>query len=171
MKLFHIEFLFWIGYRQGRYSIGNFARDAKRLTVGVAGRTSRVLVLARSEEELRLEIDGHAESRAVAQAGDQAWISGRGGKSHAVEAEPRFPDRSHSHQVGAAVAPMPGKIVLVAVKVGDRVRRGDTLVVLEAMKMEHPVRAPEDGVVAALPVRAGQQVEAEAVLAVVTADG
>ena len=47
-----------------------------------------------------------------------------------------------------AVAPMPGRVARVAVKVGDVVSEGDTLAVVEAMKMEHPVGAPRDGVVA-----------------------
>jgi biotin carboxyl carrier protein len=53
------------------------------------------------------------------------------------------------------------------VKVGDRVSAGDTLVVLEAMKMEHPMRATEDGVVTEVLVAQGEQVEAGTLLLVV----
>ena len=62
-------------------------------------------------------------------------------------------------------APMPGLVREIAVSVGDAVAEGDRLAVLEAMKMEHVMRAPRDGVIAALPVAAGGQVEAGAVLA------
>jgi propionyl-CoA carboxylase alpha chain/3-methylcrotonyl-CoA carboxylase alpha subunit len=72
---------------------------------------------------------------------------------------------------GALRAPMPGKIVAVAAKAGDKVEKGRPLVVLEAMKMEHALAAPFDGVVAELPVKVGDQVSEGAVLARVEAAG
>jgi 3-methylcrotonyl-CoA carboxylase alpha subunit len=65
---------------------------------------------------------------------------------------------AREHGDGALVAPMPGRIASVAVTSGQAVKRGQRLVVLEAMKMEHAMTAPFDGVVTELPVRAGQQV-------------
>ncbi len=62
---------------------------------------------------------------------------------------------------------MPGTVLRVDVRAGDVVAAGDTLVVLEAMKMEHAVKALAGGTVTELLVTAGQQVEAGAVLAVV----
>jgi propionyl-CoA carboxylase alpha chain len=70
---------------------------------------------------------------------------------------------------GSLLAPMPGSIVRIAVTVGDPVRAGQPILWLEAMKMQHRVNAPADGVVAELPVSEGQQIEVGAVLAVVTA--
>ena len=66
---------------------------------------------------------------------------------------------------GVVIAPMPGKVVAVAVKAGDTVTRGQTLVTLEAMKMEHALAAAFDGVVETLSVTAGDQVSEGAVLA------
>jgi 3-methylcrotonyl-CoA carboxylase alpha subunit len=63
---------------------------------------------------------------------------------------------------------MPGKVVRVVVGEGQAVEAGAVLVVLEAMKMEHSVRAPEAGIVTKLAVREGDQVDGGAVLAVVT---
>ena len=60
---------------------------------------------------------------------------------------------------GHLVAPMPGKLIAVHVVEGAEVAKGDPLMVLEAMKMEHVIRAPEDGVVAALHYGPGDQVE------------
>ncbi|MFO0724408.1 MAG: acetyl-CoA carboxylase biotin carboxylase subunit [Myxococcota bacterium] len=142
-------------------------RSHQSLELSVGGQVRRAEVLDHTADRLRLEIDGRVETRVVALRGARAWVSGRGGRCFAIDLAPRFPEKAAAHQVGEAVAPMPGKIVLVPVKVGDTVRRGDTLVVLEAMKMEHPVRAPEDGVVESLAAAVGAQVEAEAVLAVV----
>jgi biotin carboxyl carrier protein len=59
---------------------------------------------------------------------------------------------------------MPGNIMKVNVKVGATVKKGDVLVVLEAMKMENDVCAPEDGVVASVEVNQGATVETDAVL-------
>ena len=66
---------------------------------------------------------------------------------------------------GAILSPMPGKIVSVAVSAGQAVRKGETLLTLEAMKMEHAMAAPFDGVVAELSAVAGGQVSEGVVLA------
>jgi acetyl/propionyl-CoA carboxylase alpha subunit len=66
---------------------------------------------------------------------------------------------------GAILSPMPGKVVSVSVKAGDTVTKGQTLLVLEAMKMEHALAAPFDGVVAELSAVAGGQVSEGVVLA------
>ncbi len=65
---------------------------------------------------------------------------------------------AREHADGALFAPMPGRIVSVAAQCGQAVTRGQRLVVLEAMKMEHAMTAPFDGVVAELPVSEGEQV-------------
>jgi 3-methylcrotonyl-CoA carboxylase alpha subunit len=64
---------------------------------------------------------------------------------------------------------MPGKVIAVEVTAGDTVTKGQKLLVLEAMKMEHALTAPFDGVVAELHVQAGGQVQVEALLARITA--
>jgi len=66
---------------------------------------------------------------------------------------------------GSILSPMPGKVVSVSVKAGDTVTKGQTLLVLEAMKMEHALSAPFDGVVAELTAVAGGQVSEGVVLA------
>jgi acetyl/propionyl-CoA carboxylase alpha subunit len=70
---------------------------------------------------------------------------------------------------GALRAPMPGKIVATPAKAGDTVTKGQPVVVLEAMKMEHALVAPFDGVVGEIGVSIGDQVAADTVLATVTA--
>jgi propionyl-CoA carboxylase alpha chain len=72
---------------------------------------------------------------------------------------PRFPDATESAHAGSLVAPMPGSIVSVTVEPGAHVTAGQVLVTLEAMKMEHRVLSPTDGVVTQVLVMAGQQVE------------
>ncbi len=63
--------------------------------------------------------------------------------------------------------PMVGKIVSVTVKVGDRIKEDDQVAVLEAMKMEMPIVAPISGVVREVRASAGQEVEAEAIIAII----
>lgn len=65
----------------------------------------------------------------------------------------------------AVTAPMPGKILGVKASAGQAVKRGQVLLILEAMKMENEVVAPEDGTVASIDVAAGDSVEAGVVLA------
>lgn len=79
----------------------------------------------------------------------------------------RFPDIAVEDDTGSLHAPMPGKILRVTVHVGARVREGQTLVVLEAMKMEHSLKAPHGGVVTEIRHNSGEQVETGTVLVVV----
>ena len=62
-------------------------------------------------------------------------------------------------------APMPGKILSVKTSVGSAVKKGDVLMILEAMKMENEIVAPQDGTVASIDIAEGASVEAGAVLA------
>jgi propionyl-CoA carboxylase alpha chain len=79
----------------------------------------------------------------------------------------RFTDPASLTAAGSLLAPMPGTVVRLGVTVGDTVAAGQPLLWLEAMKMEHVISAPAAGIVAELPVAAGQQVEVGTVLAVV----
>ncbi len=69
---------------------------------------------------------------------------------------------------GAILAPMPGRVIAVSVAQGETVTKGQKLLTLEAMKMEHTLVAPFDGVVAALETQAGAQVQVDALLARIT---
>lgn len=88
------------------------------------------------------------------------------GRAFALKELPRFRDRSQETEKGALTAPMPGKVVQVNVEDGAEVEAGATLVVLEAMKMEHAVKAPEAGTVQRVEVAVGDQVEESQVLVV-----
>ncbi|BCJ76781.1 acetyl/propionyl-CoA carboxylase subuit alpha [Catellatospora sp. IY07-71] len=80
----------------------------------------------------------------------------------------RFPEPEAQVATGSLLAPLPGAVIRVAVAEGDQVTAGQPLLWLEAMKMQHEITAPTDGVVTSLPVTTGRQVEVGAVLAVVT---
>jgi acetyl-CoA carboxylase biotin carboxylase subunit len=116
-------------------------------------------------ERLDLTLDDVRRRYAVVARDDVVFVQSVLGSSELVEA-PRFPVPGPAETPGSCRAPMPGRILHVRVAPGQAVRRGEPLVVLEAMKMEHEVVAPRDGTVQAVPVEAGQQVEAGTVLAV-----
>ena len=74
------------------------------------------------------------------------------------------PKKSGAAGAVSVKAPMPGNIIKVNAKVGDSVKKGDVLIVLEAMKMENDICAPEDGTVASIEVAQGATVETDALL-------
>ena len=82
---------------------------------------------------------------------------------------PRFKSVSQEVKDAGLIAPMPGKVIDLKVKVGSKIKKGDTLVILEAMKMEHTVKATEDGVVDELFISNHDQVENGALLMVIKA--
>ncbi len=103
---------------------------------------------------------------AVARHGDRVYVDTPFG-STVLTLLPRFPDPAEQTDPRALLAPMPGTVVRTAVEVGETVTAGQPLLWLEAMKMEHRVTAPADGVLAELRATPGQQVELGALLAVV----
>jgi propionyl-CoA carboxylase alpha chain len=81
--------------------------------------------------------------------------------------QPRFPEPESQAQPGSLLAPMPGTVVRVGAAVGDTVAPGETIVVMEAMKMEHAISAPHAGTVTSVAVEVGQVVDMGTVVAVV----
>ena len=84
-----------------------------------------------------------------------------------LDIKPRFVIPGMEVTAGGLIAPMPGKVIDVKVKKGKKVKAGDTLVILEAMKMEHSIKASEDGTVSELLISLNDQVENGALLMIV----
>ncbi|PWW24093.1 propionyl-CoA carboxylase alpha chain [Geodermatophilus normandii] len=116
---------------------------------------------------LDVEAEGLRSAYKVHVDGDRHHVDGPEGATTLVE-RPRFPEPTAAVAPGSLTATMPGAVTRVAVAEGDEVRAGQLVLVLEAMKMEHPVVAPTDGVVTSLHATVGAQVETGAVLAVVS---
>ncbi|MCW2582577.1 MAG: Methylcrotonoyl-CoA carboxylase [Klenkia sp.] len=121
-----------------------------------------------TSERVLLTVGGVRRSLAVHRVGEEVFVDGPAGSTTFTEV-PRFPVPGSQAGEGSLLAPMPGTVVRVAVAEGDTVTAGQTVLVLEAMKMEHVVAAPTDGVVGELHAVAGETVDTGAVLAVVTA--
>nr|MCU0672380.1 biotin/lipoyl-binding protein [Myxococcota bacterium] len=154
-----IEHVLRVEYAHRTRTPGTF--DVK---VGHAAHVVRVL--AAEGATIRLDVDGHRVSARVVCEGTTSYVHVRGVNLALVE-RPRFPERVVEVPRGGCVAPMPGKIVKVFVDEGDAVEEGQTLLVMEAMKMEHAVKAPQAGKVARLHVAEGEQVDADALLVLV----
>ena len=113
-----------------------------------------------------LETDSVRATYEVAISGDDVDVDGP--TAHArLTRKPRFTDPADAVASGSLLAPMPGTVVDVLVDKGAEVVAGQPVLVLEAMKMQHTVAAPHDGVVTVLDVQPGTQVAAGDVLAVV----
>ena len=84
-----------------------------------------------------------------------------------LEIKPRFIMPGSENIQGSLSAPMPGKVIALNVKKGSKVKAGDVLVILEAMKMEHSIKALEDGVVSKILISKNDQVENGAPLMIV----
>ncbi|MGI8677498.1 MAG: biotin/lipoyl-containing protein, partial [Jatrophihabitans sp.] len=126
-----------------------------------------VALVHASATEVVLDTEGVRRSFAVAVHDDAVYVDSALGPVRLVRV-PRFVDPADQVSAGSLLAPMPGSVVRIAVGVGDRVRAGEPILWLEAMKMQHRINAPADGIVAELPVAQGEQIEVGAVLAVVT---
>jgi propionyl-CoA carboxylase alpha chain len=159
-----------VSYALGEDTVDvSYRFDRGRLSAAVDGESREVRILNASATLVDAEIDGVRRRYAVTRCGATQYIDSALGSTTLVEVE-RFPDPSSLAEVGSLLAPMPGTVVRVAAGEGDAVAAGTPIVVLEAMKMEHTVRAPADGVVTSILVTEGQQVDSGAVLAVVHGD-
>ncbi|WP_081290544.1 biotin carboxylase N-terminal domain-containing protein [Mycobacterium asiaticum] len=125
-----------------------------------------VQLISASPGEVVLADDGVAYNFAVARFGDDVYVDSARGPVHLV-ALPRYPEPGSTVAQGSLVAPMPGNVIRIGAEVGATVTAGQPLIWLEAMKMEHTITAPNDGVVAEINVETGQQVEVGAVLGVI----
>jgi acetyl/propionyl-CoA carboxylase alpha subunit len=126
---------------------------------------------AEGGELVALDVAGEMFPVRVARDSNQAYVW-CAGQTFEIRRERPRPGRARTsaasdHGTGL-LAPMPGRIRRISVPRGERVNKGDVVLVLEAMKMEHAIRAPRDGVVTLLAHREGDLVDAGSVLAEIT---
>jgi propionyl-CoA carboxylase alpha chain len=126
------------------------------------------LISSTPGEVVLADAAGVARAFTVARYGSDVYVDSPAGGVHLV-ALPRFGDPESAVAQGSLLAPMPGNVIRLGAAVGDQVSSGQPLIWLEAMKMEHTISAPTDGVLTSLDVKPGDQVEVGAVLARVEA--
>ena len=116
------------------------------------------LSFAAADEGIDLQFGGRRQRVHVHRQGETAHVFTATGAARIVEVDLLAHAGEGQAEGGRLTAPMPGKVVSFAVKAGDRVAKGQVLAVMEAMKMEHTIAAPADGVVADLLYAPGDQV-------------
>jgi biotin carboxyl carrier protein len=131
----------------------------------IGDETLSVEVLQAEGGVLGLLIDGKRITAYVSSDGPKRWVT-INGQTIMLTKSSSAGRRGHGghHAAGELTAPMPGQVRAVNVSEGDAVTKGQTLLVLEAMKMEIRIHAPQDGMVKKLFVKQGQTVEREQML-------
>jgi 3-methylcrotonyl-CoA carboxylase alpha subunit len=128
--------------------------------LGLPDRRLRVAGTIGAEGAMRLSLDDSRQiaGRVVAD-GSARHIFADGLERHFVLEDPDALSASRETGAGMLTAPLPATVTAVHVEAGRKVSRGQPLIVLEAMKMEHVIAAPRDGTIATVHFRAGDQVE------------
>ncbi len=139
--------------------------NGKDYQIVIGDKTISVEILRSENGRLDLLLDGQRVTAYVSSDGAKRWVT-VGGQTFALTKSTAGTRRAqHGHHAqNELTAPMPGQVRAVNVTEGESVTKGQTLLVLEAMKMEIRVAAPRDGVVGKLFVQQGQTVEREQVL-------
>ncbi len=135
-------------------------------TARFQGGTHQFHVRQNRDGELSVERDGRSDVLHVAADRDVVWVAFRG-RTYRLEKDAQRPKRGGRGEgdvEGVLRAPMPGQVLEVRVTPGAEVRQGETLLVLEAMKMEIRIQAGQEGAVTRVPVSAGDQVDRDQVL-------
>ena len=137
--------------------------NSYRATIGEE--TVDVEVLQTEGGKLDLLIDGKRVTAYVSSDNARRWMTINGQTFVLTKSSgARTRGRTGQHALGELTAPMPGQVRAVNVSEGEAVTKGQTLLVLEAMKMEIRIHAPQDGIVEKLFVKQGQTVEREQIL-------
>jgi propionyl-CoA carboxylase alpha chain len=164
-----------VGYRMNRHGelAGWWVRsvDPEELDLAGLGQAPTLddhpptVVVHADGGRVDLDVNGIRLSLKVHRVGDISYVDSPEGSVTLRELS-RFPLPAPETTEGSLIAPLPGAVRRVLVVPGQRVRAGELLLTLEAMKLEHPVHAPSAGVVASLPVQPGAEVDTGELLAV-----
>jgi len=145
------------------FEVQYVAQPDDHFDVEVDGVASRVVRRGADARGVDLEIDGVRRRYRVASRGTRVFVHSQLGTID-FERVARFPAPPDAAVGGGCVAPMTGVVRTLNVAAGDRVKKGAVLLVLEAMKMDHPLVAHADGVVREVHVEVGQRVDPDDVL-------
>ncbi|MDR9753983.1 acetyl/propionyl/methylcrotonyl-CoA carboxylase subunit alpha [Pseudomonas sp. SZMC_28357] len=154
-----------LGQDEQQWPVALTALANGTLQILTGDQTLAVRVLEADGRIARVEVDGVRKRCAYRLAAGQLWLcTGPGGLRFEDRTQAPVVDAQASARSGTLKAPMDGAIVDVLVSEGSAVSKGQLLVVLEAMKMEHPLKAGIDGVLKRLQVQVGDQVKNRQIL-------
>ncbi|MBS1694075.1 MAG: biotin/lipoyl-binding protein [Actinobacteria bacterium] len=157
-----------VAFRHGENDLHvSYRFERSALSVTVNDWRPRVRLIGVAPGTVDMVVDGVRRRYRVNRCGPEYFVDSSLGSTVFGEV-PRFPEPGSVQESGSLLAPMPGSVVRIEVIEGETVKAGTPIVVLEAMKMEHTVRAPVAGVVATVLVGTGDQVDSGQVLAVLS---
>lgn len=139
-------------------------RQGNALAVTVGNELLHVEIHQVDARSVQASINGRRQSWAFLDQGSALWLADRGQNLHFVNLTHAPVAGQEGPGSGQLKAPMDGAVLAVRCEPGQQVRRGEVLVVMEAMKMEHSLKAPTDGIVASVGVKAGDQVKGKQIL-------
>jgi len=135
-----------------------------QLEARVGGAAHQLEVHENDGHTMAISLDGHRRRAAVFNVDEQVWVHLSGTTYTLRWVNPLPITTSRREAAGSLRAPMPGKVIRVAVQEGAQVAAGDLLMILEAMKMEHRIEAPRAGVVHVIRYQQGDTVNADEIL-------
>ncbi|MFJ5237175.1 acetyl/propionyl/methylcrotonyl-CoA carboxylase subunit alpha [Pseudomonas neuropathica] len=157
-----------LNYRLGlddqNWTVQLLAQAHGAFNVQIAERTLELKLIDHNAQSVTLEVDGLRQRHTYRLNDEQLWLFCHPGSLHLEDRTHAVIDSQTSVSSGTLKAPMDGAIVDVLVSEGSPVSKGQLLVVLEAMKMEHPLKAGIDGVLKRVQVKVGDQVKNRQVL-------
>ncbi|HET7593942.1 MAG TPA: biotin/lipoyl-containing protein, partial [Stellaceae bacterium] len=137
-----------IAWRDGETTrVVSAHRRGQGYRLDIEGESSLAVASRRGDGDLVLDLDGVQGTATVVRDGETATVVGDDGTWRLAYVDPAAPRADDAVAGGRLTAPMPGKVAQVLAQPGSRVKRGQALMVLEAMKMEHTIAAPADGTV------------------------
>ncbi len=129
------------------------------------GDNTHAVTVKRDGDNWLLGVDGHRQTITIITPDEITWWIHANGQSYRLDWQDPLPiPQKDAHVEGSLRAPMPGQVIKIEVESGQHVQKGTVLMILEAMKMEHRIIAPYDGVVSAIRFSVGQSVQADAIL-------
>lgn len=146
-------------------------RLGESVHVADTGGDATVAVRALGQGDFVAAVNGHSERLWAIAHGDAIYVQLRGRAWRIDRPDPtRSRGGNAAQAAGVSVAPMPGVVVSVQTRVGQAVRQGDALLVIESMKLQMTIGAAADGHVAELPLAVGQTFQRGAILARIAAE-
>ncbi len=153
-----------LGLDEQNWRLQLLAESHGGFKVQIAERTLELKLVDHDAQSVTIEVDGLRQRHAYRLDAGQLWLFTHPGALHLEDRTHAVIDSQTSVSSGTLKAPMDGAIVDVLVSEGSPVSKGQLLVVLEAMKMEHPLKAGIDGVLKRVQVKVGDQVKNRQVL-------
>ena len=151
-------------YRNSTFSLDLVPSDGV-FRASIGDKTVLVKLIRAEGERFDLLIDGRPTSAYISCAGAKRWVTVNGQTlAMTLSGKARMTGGTASRPTGELAAQMPGLVRAVMISEGDPVKKGQTLAVIEAMKMESKLSAPFDGLVKKLLIKVGQTVEREQIL-------